>query len=225
MNQLVQSRVAEADLIARAVSGDGDAFADLVRPYESKIYSLAYRMCGDREEAFDLSQEAFLKAYRALGRFNGNASFSTWLYRVASNTCLDRLRRRQRSVPVVSLDETLETESGSLRRDVADTTFEPENIALRAEAAAQIRVAVAGLPGDQRLAIILRDFQGLSYEDIAATTGATLGTVKSRISRARAALRDHLAAKELLPQVSVYTDSPSPQAVPPRRGPARGVDA
>lgn len=234
-------RVREADLIARAVGGDGDAFGELVEPYEQKVYGLAYRMCGNRDDAYDLAQEAFLKTYRALDRFKGDSSFSTWLYRVVANTCLDQLRHARRSGPPVSLDDPISTENGGISRDVADTTFEPETMTLRSEVAREIRAAVALLPPDHRLAILLRDFEDLTYDEIAQAMGCGLGTVKSRISRAREALREHLARRELLPGVSVYSLSPagprsraapagSKQAEPAAAsgqgsGPARGVDA
>ncbi len=233
----------EAQLIARTLAGDDDAFAELVEPFESKVYNLALRMCGNREDAFDLAQESFLKAYRSLAKFKGEASFSTWLYRIVSNTCLDQLRRARRAGARVSLDDPIETEGGALHREVADTTFEPEQLALRSEAGAQIKAAVAELPPDHRMAILLREFQELSYEEIAQTMGCSMGTVKSRISRARTALRDRLAARELLPQAGVYSGGLDRRAKEPSSsmgtrqespggraaagsspGPARGVD-
>ncbi|HCJ10476.1 MAG TPA: RNA polymerase subunit sigma-24 [Clostridiales bacterium] len=227
--------------MARAVAGDGDAFAELVEPYESRVYNLAVRMCGDRETAFDLAQEVFLKAYRFLPRFKGEASFSTWLYRVASNTCLDQLRRRRRSPETLSLDDAVETGSGSLRRTVADSSLEPERLVLREEVRAEIRDAVTGLPLEQRLAVLLRDFEGLTYGEIAEALGCSLGTVKSRINRGRAALRERLTARELLPAAGVYSVGRSPRSSRERdrrsgleapggraaghgTGPTRGVD-
>jgi len=219
-------RVKEADLVARVIGGDGDAFAELVEPYEGKVYGLAYRMCGNREDAYDLAQEAFLKVYRALGRFKGDSSFSTWLYRVVANTCLDQLRRAKRSGPATSLDGPIETEKGGVKRELADATFEPESLTLRSEVATEIRTAVALLPPAHRLAILLRDYQDLPYEEIAQAMGCGLGTVKSRISRARALLRDRLVRRELLSQAGVYSVGPAraePSASVAR--PARGVDA
>jgi RNA polymerase sigma-70 factor (ECF subfamily) len=212
----LDDKAREADLIARAVAGDGDAFAELVEPYESRVYNLAVRMCGDRETAFDLAQDVFLKAYRFLPRFKGEASFSTWLYRVASNTCLDQLRRRKRSLETLSLDDAVETESGSLRRTVADSSVEPEKLVLREEVRAEIRDAVVGLPLEQRLAVLLRDFEGLSYGEIAEVLGCSLGTVKSRINRGRAALRKRLAARELLPAAGVYSVGQGLRSAPGR---------
>ena len=211
----------EAELIARTLAGDDGAFAELVEPYEAKVYNLAFRMCANREDAFDLAQESFLKAYRSLARFKGKASFSTWLYRIASNTCLDQLRRVKRTGPRVSLDDPIETASGTLQREVADNTFEPEQLALRAEVGSEIRAAVAQLPPDHRMAILLREFQQLSYEEIAQAMGCSTGTVKSRINRARSALRDRLAAGELLPKTGVYSGGPDRRVAP---GSVRGVD-
>ncbi len=238
----MDDRVQETELIARAVAGDGEAFGELVRPFEAKVYGLAYRMCGNRDDAYDLSQEAFLKVYRALGRFRGQSSFSTWLYRVVSNTCLDQMRRKKRSAAVASLDDPLDTESGVLQREVADSTFEPEQLALRSEVAAEVQSAVSHLAPDHRLAILLRDYQDMPYEEIASVMGCNLGTVKSRISRARAALRQRIDARELSTKAGVYSvGSARPSAQPPAArpavgrsgsssaasgsGPARGVDA
>ena len=211
----------EAELIARTLAGDDGAFAELVEPYEAKVYNLAFRMCANREDAFDLAQESFLKAYRSLARFKGKASFSTWLYRIASNTCLDQRRRVKRTGPQVSLDDPIETASGTLQREVADNTFEPEQLALRAEVGSEIRAAVAQLPPDHRMAILLREFQQLSYEEIAQAMGCSMGTVKSRINRARTALRDRLAAGELLPKTGVYSGGLDRRVAP---GSVRGVD-
>ena len=221
---------AEAELIARAVAGDGQAFGELVRPYEARVYGLAYRICGHKEDAYDLAQEAFLKVYRALPRFRGGSSFSTWLYRVVANTCLDQLRRRKRSGTVVSLDDPLVTDGGRLGREVADKTLEPDEAVLRSETAREVQAAVSALPPDHRLAILLRDYEDLPYEQIALIMGCSLGTVKSRISRARSALRVRLgtgtASPELSARSGVYSGvSPTGRAGGPGSGPARGVDA
>ncbi len=221
----MNDREREADLIARAVAGDGEAFGDLVAPFEDRVYGLAYRMSGNREDAYDLAQEAFLKAYRALARFKGQSSFSTWLYRVVSNTCLDQIRRQKRCGPVTSLDDPVDTGGGTLLREAADTTFEPEQLALRSETAREIEAAVAGLHPDHRLAILLRDYEDLPYQQIAQAMGCSLGTVKSRISRARSTLRDRLAARELSVRPGVYSVEPGGRPARSGSGPARGVDA
>ncbi len=238
----MNERAREADLVARAAAGDGEAFAELVQPFEPKVYNLAYRMCGNHDDAYDLAQEAFLKVYRAIGRFKGESSFSTWLYRVVANTCLDQIRRQKRSGVVASLDDPVDTDSGALQREVADSTFEPEEVTLRTEVAAEIQAAVDRLPPDHRLAILLRDYDDLPYEDIARIMNCSLGTVKSRISRARAALRERLGQRELLNTAGVYSIDPgrAGQKPPVTRpavghpggsratagsGPAKGVDA
>lgn len=212
----MNDRTKEADLIARAITGDDDAFGELVQPYEAKVYNLAFRMCGNREDACDLAQEAFLKAFRALGHFKGESSFSTWLYRVVSNTCLDQFRRQKRAGATTSLDGPIETEAGSLQREFADPAYEPEEMAVRSETAAEIQAAIRSLPPDHRLAILLRDVEGLSYGEVALAMSCNLGTVKSRISRARAALRNRLVAQELSPQAGVYSVGPSRPAASPR---------
>jgi len=218
-------RAREADLIARAVAGDGDAFAELAEPYEQKVYNLAYRMSRDREDAFDLAQEVFLKVYRALPRFRGNSSFSTWLYRITSNTCLDLARKHKRVPNTISLDDPVETTTGELRRQVADSSSEPERTAVRAEAASEIMTAISALPAEQRLSIVYRELEGLSYEEIAEALGCSLGTVKSRISRARAALKERLAARELLPTAGVYSVDPAPEVARASRGRAAAREA
>ncbi|MCL6581899.1 MAG: sigma-70 family RNA polymerase sigma factor [Firmicutes bacterium] len=198
-------RTQELELVARAAAGDGDAFGELVRPLEDKVYALAYRMCGDREDAYDLAQEALLKAYRALPRFGGRSSFATWLYRIVANTCLDRLRALRRAGPVVSLDNPLPTRSGELHREAADPTYDPERLTLAAEAEAEVQRALGRLSPDHRLVILLRDYEDRSYEEIAEIMGCSLGTVKSRLNRARAALRARLVQGELPSRPGVYS--------------------
>ena len=188
----------EEALIARSRQGDLDSFNRLVEHYQRPVYNLCLRMLGSREAAEDAAQEAFVAAYRAVGGFRGaSAGFRAWLFRIASNACYDELRRR-RSRPAVSLDAP----AGEGRRplDVAHPGPTLDEHAQRRELARGIQDALAALPPDQRLAVILRDVQGLSYEEVAQATNASLGTVKSRIARGRARLRDLLLQqRELLP--------------------------
>lgn len=185
--------------ISAAQRGSLGAFNDLVRLYEQRVYNLCYRMLGDPDAAADASQETFLSAYRALDRFRGG-SFKAWLLRIAANACYDQLRVRQRR-PTQSLDHLMHGEEGDgpLELPSADRTTDPEDRVLQAELSREIQHALVQLPDDQRIALIMVDIQGLSYEEIAVAMNTNLGTVKSRISRARFKMRDLLLGRgELL---------------------------
>ena len=196
----------EAVLIERSQGGDLDAFNALVLAYQGQVYNLCLRMlgspqaaedaAGSPQAAEDAAQEAFIAAYRAVPRFRGGR-FRAWLLRIASNACYDELRRR-RARPQVPLDTPADDER---RRAELPASDEPlEQRVERLELARYLQEGLTSLPPDQRLAVILRDVQGLAYEEVAEASGASLGTVKSRISRGRAALRVFLLARgELLP--------------------------
>lgn len=188
----------ELRLVMVAQRGDVESFNALVRLYEGRVYNLCYRLLGDADSAADATQDTFLSAYRHLQAFRGG-SFRSWLFRIATNVCYDILRARQRR-PVVSLDASCETageDTPSLQ--IADTSESPDEFALRRELARAIEAGLAQLPVDQRLVVVLCDLQGLTYEEIADVLGANLGTIKSRLSRGRARLRDLLRQEELLP--------------------------
>lgn len=188
----------ELRLAAAAQRGDVESFNALVRLYEGRVYNLCYRLLGDADSAADATQDAFLSAYRHLQAFRGG-SFRAWVLRIATNVCYDALRARQRR-PVVSLDapgDAADEETPSLQ--LADTSETPDEFALRRELARVIEHGLAQLPVDQRLVVVLCDLQGLTYEEIAEVLGANLGTIKSRLSRGRARLRDLLRQQELLP--------------------------
>jgi RNA polymerase sigma-70 factor (ECF subfamily) len=186
----------EAVLIERSQGGDLDAFNALVLAYQGQVYNLCLRMLGSPQAAEDAAQEAFIAAYRAVPRFRGGR-FRAWLLRIAANACYDELRRR-RSRPQVPLEAPADDERPSAELPASDEPLEQR--AERLELARCLQEGLASLLPDQRLAVILRDVQGLAYEEVAEATGASLGTVKSRISRGRAALRDFLLARrELLP--------------------------
>jgi RNA polymerase sigma factor (sigma-70 family) len=187
----------ERRLIDMAQRGEVESFNALVRLYEGRVYNLCYRMLGDADSAADAAQDAFLSAFRNLRSFRGG-SFRSWLLRIATNTCYDVLRARKRR-PTISLDIEAAGDDDSSPLQIADTAEAPDDFALRRELAAAIQHGLADLPEEQRLILILSDIQGLAYEEIAEVTGANLGTVKSRLSRGRARLRDILKAGELLP--------------------------
>jgi RNA polymerase sigma factor (sigma-70 family) len=187
----------ERRLVDGAQRGDVESFNGLVRLYEGRVYNVCYRMLGDADSAADAAQDAFLSAFRNLRSFRGG-SFRSWMLRIATNTCYDVLRARKRR-PAVSLDVDGDDEDDSSPLQIADAAESPDDFALRRELAAAIQHGLAALPDEQRIILILSDIQGLAYEEIAQITSTNLGTVKSRLSRGRARLREVLKAGELLP--------------------------
>ncbi|GAB4207448.1 MAG: sigma-70 family RNA polymerase sigma factor [Roseiflexaceae bacterium] len=187
----------ERRLISTAQRGDVESFNALVRLYESRVYNLCYRMLGDGDSAADAAQDAFFSAFRNLRSFRGG-SFRSWMLRIATNTCYDALRARKRR-PTTSLDSDDDDSDDSSPLQIADGGEAPDEFALRRELAGAIQQALDTLPDEQRLAVVLSDIQGLAYEEIAQIMNANLGTVKSRLSRGRARLREALKAGELLP--------------------------
>lgn len=186
----------EQRLISAAKAGDLEAFNQIVRLYETRVYNLCYRMLGDADAAADATQDAFIAAFRNVRNFRGGV-FKAWLLRIATNACYDVLRARKRR-PAVSLDST-DNEDDNTRTEAPDPGESLDDMVVRQELSAAIQQGLAELPEDQRIVIILSDIQGLAYEEIAQITGVQLGTVKSRLSRARAKLRDILRVGELLP--------------------------
>lgn len=170
-------------LVERAQRGDRRAFDLLVIKYQQKILKLIMRYVRDQSEALDVSQEAFVKAYRALPRFRGESAFYTWLYRIAINTAKNHLVTLQRKPPEYELDahEPDQAErSAYLRNDES-----PEQLAMQEQLRSAVEESIAGLPEELRTAIMLREIEGLSYEEIAAAMDCPVGTVRSRIFRAR----------------------------------------
>lgn len=194
----------EQRLVEAGQRGDVEAFNQLVRLYESRVYNLCYRMLGDADAAADVTQDTFISAYRNLNKFRGGA-FRSWLLRIATNACYDVLRARKRR-PTVSLDIAPEGEDDGPALDLPDPGESPDEAALRRELSAALQRGIAALPEDQRAVVILSDVQGLAYEEIALVTNTNLGTVKSRLSRARARLREILRAGELLPSKFRHDD-------------------
>ncbi len=176
-------------LVRKTINGDLDAFDELVRRYEGKIYGLAYRFMGNHADASDLAQDTFIRVYQALAGFRGDASFSTWLYRIAANICRDELRKRQRRRSV-SIDEMIDASPANV--PTADGSYSPEETVQRREVQSQVQFCLNELSSDHRLVLVMREIQGLSYEEIASALQCSMGTVKSRISRARSALKDKM---------------------------------
>lgn len=176
----------ERKLIERASGGDPAAFNRLMEAHERRMYAVALRMCGNREDAQDCLQEAMLRVYRAIAGFKGQSSFSTWVYRITMNTCLDELRRKKNR-PNTSLDSLLDAGWSP-----ADDSSAPEKHAVRSEAMHHLHQAIRELPEDMRAAVVLRDIHGLTYDEIARSLDTNVGTIKSRISRGREKLREKL---------------------------------
>ena len=179
-------------LVERVRSGDIAAYDELVRKYERQVFRIAQHITQNREDAEDVMQDAFLKAYEKLDQFQGNSKFYTWLVRIAVNESLMRLRRR-RTGKMVSIDEDVETEEGSVPRDLADWAPDPEQNYTQSELAEILRKTIQGLPPGFRVVFALRDVEGLSTEETAETLGLSIPAVKSRLLRARLQLRERLS--------------------------------
>lgn len=192
----------EALLLRRAQKGDAGAFEELMTPYEKKLYALCFRMLGNREDALDCAQDAMLRVWRAIDTYRRQASFQTWVLRIATNACLDFLRKKKVR-PAVSLDSM--TEAGYMPED-SSVGVDPQASAETAAQKEALAAGIARLPEELRAALVLRDVQGLSYEEVAEVLKAPLGTVKSRINRAREKLRGILYPDaELFGAGRVYT--------------------
>jgi RNA polymerase sigma-70 factor (ECF subfamily) len=170
-------------IVRKVLQGDVNAFEKLVTEYERAVYAIAQRMTGNAEDAADMTQETFIKAYNSLSSFRGDSKFSVWLYRIANNVCLDFLRSRSRK-PTVSLS-TEDDDGEETQLDIADESQSPELLLESALTRDAVRRGLDSLPPDYKQILLLREIQGLSYEEIAAALGIESGTVKSRIFRAR----------------------------------------
>ena len=190
----------EARLVARCRRGDPEAFDELVDRYQSKVFNLAYRLLGDPDEAADVSQEAFLRIYRGIQRFHGGSALTTWVYRIVHNLCLDEMKKKRRR-PQVASDpgDAEETGAETLLDRLPDERAEPQAQILGRERDLLVRAAIARLKEHHRDVLVLYDLQGLSYNEIAAILSTNVGTIKSRLNRARLALAEELdGVRELL---------------------------
>lgn len=187
----------EKDLVERAKSGDIEAFEQLVISCQKKVFNIAYRMIGNYEDANELAQEVFLKAFRSIKKFKGDSLFSTWIYKVTANVCLDEIRKRKKKV-VISLDREIEFNDGEVKRQIPDNAPTPDMEAETNELKSAVNESIAQLPDDYKSMIILRDIQGFSYDEISKIVNCPEGTVKSRINRARQALKKILQGKKEL---------------------------
>ena len=177
------TREEESRIVQKVLRGDVNAFEKLVLEYEKNVYNIALRMTGNAEDASDMTQEAFIKAYNSLQSFRGDSKFSVWIYRIATNVCLDFLRSKSRR-PTVSL--SVEDNDGEeVQLDVADESQSPELLLDRQMTRESVRRGLETLSPEYRQILLLREIQGLSYDEISQALGLEVGTVKSRIFRAR----------------------------------------
>ncbi len=187
--------VHDSELVASAQQGHNKAFSEIVDRYHAAIYSLIYRICGPAE-AEDITQEVFLRAFSRINRFEfrNDASLRTWLYRIGMNAAINELRRmkRKRQIEGPSLDAQIRTSDGYVQRLVPDETYMPHRIAERAETCDLVHSVIRQLPAKYQQVLVLIDLEGMEYEEAAAVIGCRIGTVKSRLSRARAALSTRL---------------------------------
>ena len=191
------TREQEAQIVQRVLRGDVNAFEKLVLEYEKSVYAITQRMTGNAEDAADMTQETFIKAYNSLSSFRGDSKFSVWLYRIATNVCLDFLRSRSRK-PTVSL--SVEDDDGEeVELDIADESQSPERLLERGLTRDAVRRGLNALSPEYRQILLLREIQGLSYEEIADVLTLEVGTVKSRIFRARKRLCAFLLADGNIP--------------------------
>jgi len=184
--------VNEHDLVKNAASGDSRAFEQLIIPYEKPIYNFCLRMLGDTYDAQDISQEVFVKVYKNLQKYQvrNNGSFKSWVYTIANNSCIDEIRKRKVRGQPESLDAEIESDDGEMTRQIESDEPSPEEAFVNMERQNSIKKAISELPPDFRQMIVLRDIRGFSYEEIAKITGIKIGTVKSKISRARIYLKE-----------------------------------
>jgi len=193
MNRTPAGQVTDEELVARATAGDLESFNQLVTRWERPIYALAYRTLGREEEARDVVQEAFLRAFRGLKGFKGEAKFSSWLYRITLNLCRDWVRRERRA-PLVQVPEGVDPV------DLADAEASPEpsveDLVADREMSAAVKKAMAELPEEQRTAIMLKEYHGLTFQEIADQLNCPLSTVKTRLYQGLSVLRRRLERRQ-----------------------------
>jgi RNA polymerase sigma factor (sigma-70 family) len=177
------TEVSEKKIIEKVLGGDANAFEELVLKYEKTVYNLALRMVGDRDDAFDMTQEAFIKAYGSLSSFRGDSKFSVWIYRIATNVCLDFLRSKSRKQQVSLTVSDDDDEDAQL--DIPDPSSTPEQQLIKKISMQSVEEGLKTLPDKQRQILVMRELGGMSYAEIGKALSLEEGTVKSRIFRAR----------------------------------------
>ena len=204
----VSSQHGDEELVIACQSGNREAMESLVKKHQRSVYSLLYQLAPDWSDSSDLAQEVFIRVYRGIHSLRNPKTFRSWLNQIVVNLFYDELRRRPRRLPTVSIDAPIESENGEsdLVREIPDPALKPDEKSLVQELDQLIKKAMAQLPEQFRTAIVLRELQGLSYEEIAEAIGCELGTVKSRIARARGRLQEVLSpyvGKEILERKAV----------------------
>lgn len=183
--------VPDDELVRRVQAGNSEAFEELVRRYERRVYSITYRLLGNEQDASEALQDAFLRAYRFIAKFEFKSSFFTWLYRIATNVSLSKLRKRPR-IETISLDAPANA-AGDLPLEIPDEKYTPERLMQQRELRAAMKAAVDGLPEDYRSVVVLRDLEGLTNEEAGKVLNLSVAAVKSRLHRGRLVLRSKLA--------------------------------
>ncbi|MEW6356071.1 MAG: sigma-70 family RNA polymerase sigma factor [Planctomycetota bacterium] len=186
--------VEDTELVERCKRGDRAAYDELMRRHQDRIFNLVYRCVGDREDASDIAQEVFIRAFRAMRGFHGQAAVSTWLHRIAVNEVINHRRKAgaKRKIRTVPIDRSNPGPDGRGSDDPPDTSAEPSEIMAEKEREQLIQDAIDSLDGDYRAVVVLKDIEGYRYEEIAEIIGCPRGTVKSRLHRARLELREKL---------------------------------
>jgi RNA polymerase sigma-70 factor (ECF subfamily) len=208
-NKVNLKKAKDEELVTLARAENTRAFDELVNRYQNKIYRLARRMTATEEDAEDVLQEAFVKAYKSLGGFKGKSRFSTWLYRITVNLALMKLRKR--TLETVPLDQPIETRDGVVQRDIEDSGLDPLEKMIAAESKAVLDEAVADLPAGHRAVFVLRDVEKLSTEDTAKVLGITVPAVKSRLHRTRLMLKEELVRSAAARGVPLPVDVGEPK--------------
>ncbi len=189
----MQDPVPDTELIKRALAGEQQAYYDILKKYRAPLYNLLYRMVHNKMETEDLVQEAFIKAFSSLATFNDEYAFSTWLYKIAINNCIDFFRKRK--LKTFPIDKPIESKDGEFKRELPDVSYRPDKNLLTKEKDQLIEDAISHLPEKYRTAIVLRHHEDKSYEEISELMQIPLGTVKARIFRAREMLKKQLKDK------------------------------
>jgi len=187
----------EKYLLSRAKKGDIEAFEQLIEEYQKKIFNIALKLIGNYDDASELTQEVLIRIYRSIGKFKEQSSFATWIYSITKNVCYDELRKRKNK-NIVSLDQDILCGEDEVQRQLPDTGPSPGETVERNETVKIVNEAIQALSTEHKMVIVMRDIEGLSYEDIAKVLDCPEGTVKSRINRARKALKEILKNKREL---------------------------
>lgn len=187
--------MSEKELVELCRQGDRDAFNELVLQYQTKVVNISYGILGNPDDAADAAQEVFIKIYRAIERFEGKSSLSTWIYRITTNVCTDILRKKSRT-SALSINAHIGEDEKEF--DIKDDSKTPDEVATMNETQREVRAAIDSLSEDYKTVLTLYDLEGLAYDEIAQIVDCPIGTVKSRLNRARAALKKKLSQKREL---------------------------